>query len=215
MPECRQKVTLASAFWPAVSCVSSPSAFWDQGQSGTAGVGLVRNCPALDCNYQSGVWVSFLEIEINLKHYFSSKLILKCKEISTLSPPFKTKIVILSIFSGLETLDMPVRKKTWPADTRPGPDSCVTCSPILSNQSCRYSLDSQSKLRILRRRSRSHKFYLIGSAGTADKAMWQIILLGRCTFDNFLFLICWKHIEELCPQFCHEIFVFQGQNWLF
>ncbi len=47
MPECRRKVSPASAFLPAVNFFSPASAFWHQGQSGTAGDGLVRHCPAL------------------------------------------------------------------------------------------------------------------------------------------------------------------------
>jgi hypothetical protein len=37
----------ASAFFPVVICVNPASAFQRQGQSGTAGHGLVRHCPAL------------------------------------------------------------------------------------------------------------------------------------------------------------------------
>ncbi len=48
MPECRRKVSLASAFLPAVNFFSPASAFRHQGQSGTSGHGLVQHCPALE-----------------------------------------------------------------------------------------------------------------------------------------------------------------------
>jgi hypothetical protein len=46
-PNIGKKVSPALAFMPAVSCVNLASAFRQQGQSGTAGHGLVRNCTAL------------------------------------------------------------------------------------------------------------------------------------------------------------------------
>ncbi len=46
MPECWRKVSPASAFLPAVN-FGPASAFRHQGQSGTAGHGLVRHCPAM------------------------------------------------------------------------------------------------------------------------------------------------------------------------
>ncbi len=45
MPECRIKVSLTSALLLAVNFFSSASAFRHQGESGTAGHGLVRHCP--------------------------------------------------------------------------------------------------------------------------------------------------------------------------
>jgi hypothetical protein len=47
MPECWRKVSPATAFLPAVNFFSPASAFRHQGQSGTAGHGLVRHCPAM------------------------------------------------------------------------------------------------------------------------------------------------------------------------
>jgi hypothetical protein len=41
MQECEEKGSPASAFLPVVNCVSLASVFWHQGQSGTAGHGLV------------------------------------------------------------------------------------------------------------------------------------------------------------------------------
>jgi hypothetical protein len=41
------KSVAQSAFFPVVFCVNPPSAFQHQGQSGTAGHGLVWHCPAL------------------------------------------------------------------------------------------------------------------------------------------------------------------------
>jgi hypothetical protein len=58
---------------------------------------------------------------INLK---KNKILSICYGIAT------TFCLHLFLFTGLETLDMPVRKKTWPADSRPD------CSS-LTNQSCR------------------------------------------------------------------------------
>jgi hypothetical protein len=45
--EYRKKVSPASAFLPVVNFVSPASVFWHQGQSGTAGHGLVRHGLAL------------------------------------------------------------------------------------------------------------------------------------------------------------------------
>jgi hypothetical protein len=47
MPECWKKVSLASAFLLVVKCLSPISTFWHQGQSGTAGQGLLRHCTAM------------------------------------------------------------------------------------------------------------------------------------------------------------------------
>jgi hypothetical protein len=47
IPKCRKKVSPASAFLPVVNFVSLASVFRHQGQSGTAGHGLVRHCPAM------------------------------------------------------------------------------------------------------------------------------------------------------------------------
>ncbi len=47
MPECRRKVSPASAFLPAVNFFSPASAFRHQGQSGIARRVLVRQCPAM------------------------------------------------------------------------------------------------------------------------------------------------------------------------
>jgi hypothetical protein len=51
MPECRntgKKVSPASLVLPLVRQVSPASAFRHQPQSGTAGHGLIRQCPAMD-----------------------------------------------------------------------------------------------------------------------------------------------------------------------
>jgi hypothetical protein len=46
MPECREKVSPASAFLPTVSYISPVSAFRYRDQSGTAGHGLVLHLPS-------------------------------------------------------------------------------------------------------------------------------------------------------------------------
>ncbi len=51
--KCWKKVSLASAFLPVVNCLSPASAFRYQGQSGTAGHGLVRHCPAMQFHFVS------------------------------------------------------------------------------------------------------------------------------------------------------------------
>ncbi len=52
--ECQKKVSRASAFLPLFHFVSQSSAFWHQGQSGTAGHGLVRHCPAMEMRSSPG-----------------------------------------------------------------------------------------------------------------------------------------------------------------
>ena len=47
MPESWEKVSMASAFLLVVNSVNPASAFRHQGQSGTAGHGLVRHRPAI------------------------------------------------------------------------------------------------------------------------------------------------------------------------
>ncbi len=54
MPECRRKVSPASVFLPVVSClirISIPGISGIRVQSGTAGHGLVRHCPAMVIRY--------------------------------------------------------------------------------------------------------------------------------------------------------------------
>ncbi len=47
IPECQKKVSPSSAFFSEVNIFSPASVFRRQGQSGTAGYGLVRQCPAM------------------------------------------------------------------------------------------------------------------------------------------------------------------------
>ncbi len=47
MTECWTKVSLASALLPVDNCLSLIPAFRHQGQSGSAGHGIVRHCPAM------------------------------------------------------------------------------------------------------------------------------------------------------------------------
>jgi len=51
MSEWLKKVSLAEIFLLLVDCISPASAFWHQGQSGTAGRGLIRHYPARKNTY--------------------------------------------------------------------------------------------------------------------------------------------------------------------
>jgi hypothetical protein len=63
MPECRNKVSLASIFLQVVNILSPASAFRHQGQPGAAGHELVRHCKAIIITYNHQYYMESLELK--------------------------------------------------------------------------------------------------------------------------------------------------------